>query len=265
MKGMVEIAVFAGLAVGLHLAVLSYDPQGGEDAGGVGGAEVLTLTGAPAAVTEVIEEWTRPPEAQVETPDTLPSQEEVGQEAPEVPHLHLMPAPRAALQVAQMARPPVEMVPEVNKETPPPPKKPDPKPKKTPPKKKPEKREAAPSQKASGKGGAAQAGQSGGQVQTLSKGQRANLIGRWGAQIHRAIARKQRSPKGARGGGRVKLNLRVSRSGKLLSVRVVQASGDAAYARAAVAAVKRVGRFPKAPAQLTNDSYAYTTTLTFKK
>ena len=265
MRGGIEIAVFAALAVGLHLAVLSYDPQSGEDAGGTGGTEVLTLTGAPAEISEVIEEWTRPPEVQAATPDLLPSQDPVLQEAPEMPHLHLTPAPRAALQVTQMASPPVDTLPEVNKETPEPPKNPEPEPKKTPPKKEAQKREATPSQKAAGKGGAAQAGRSAGQVRTATAGERAKLVQRWGAQIRRAIAKKKRYPNGARGAGSVVVRLRVSRSGKLLAVNVAKASGDSRFAGAALTAVKRVGRFPTAPERLPGDSFLFSTTLNFKR
>lgn len=121
-------------------------------------------------------------------------------------------------------------------------------------------------QKAAGSGGGTTAGNSGkAEVSTgVSKTRAASLQKTWGAKIRNKIERAKRYPPGKRRAARVTVALTVTRSGKLSGVRVAQSSGNPAFDQAAVNSVKRAGRFPAAPKGLTNSSYNFTVTLTYK-
>ncbi|WP_421703720.1 TonB family protein [Aliiroseovarius sp.] len=114
-------------------------------------------------------------------------------------------------------------------------------------------RNAAPSvavapTRAAGQGGGAAAGSSGNaEVATLSQAQRQSLLQTWGAKIRARVAR--RAPRG-RWKGQALVQITVSASGQLMGVSLVRSSGNAELDQAALDAVRRAGRFPKAPAKL---------------
>ena len=87
--------------------------------------------------------------------------------------------------------------------------------------------------------------------------QRASLMAQWGGQIRSCISRRASAPRGLRDGGRVTLNLSVSRSGAIQGIGIAGSSGNPALDRAAVQAAQRAGRCPRAPAGLTDASYAF--------
>ena len=87
--------------------------------------------------------------------------------------------------------------------------------------------------------------------------QRASLMSQWGGQIRSCISRRASAPRGVREGGRVTLNLSVSRSGSIQGVGIAGSSGNPALDQAAVQAAQRAGRCPRAPAQLTDASYSF--------
>lgn len=102
--------------------------------------------------------------------------------------------------------------------------------------------------RAAGQGGGAAAGRSGSaEIATLSQSQRQSLLVTWGAKVRARVAR--RAPRGV-GKGRAVVEITLSGGGQLLGVRLLQSSGNAALDKAAVDAVRRAGRFPKAPAKL---------------
>lgn len=102
--------------------------------------------------------------------------------------------------------------------------------------------------RAAGQGGGAAAGRRGSaEVATLSQSQRQSLLVTWGAKVRARVAR--RAPRGV-GKGRAIVEITLSGGGQLLGVRLLQSSGNAALDQAAVDAVRRSGRFPKAPAKL---------------
>lgn len=275
MKRWAEFTGFLALAAGAHLLIFAEFPavEDGQDAGGIGGQAVVTLRGAPASMAEVIEDWTRPPE--VTLIDLM------------VP-LHVAEAPNAKFRVAatitvppkveqppRMHDPLAEATPQV--ETAPPPKpvpkpvvkkppepKPKPKPKAKPKpqeKAKPSTRNTAASsgqdvQKAAGAGGSAQAGASGkADVKTLSKGKEAKLRSIWGAKIRTRVERRKRSVSGKAKGRVAKVSITVSNSGQLLGVSLAKSSGMDKVDQEALAAVKRAGKFPKAPKGMNRPSY----------
>jgi protein TonB len=108
-----------------------------------------------------------------------------------------------------------------------------------------------------GQGGSAPAGSAGGGGGGVSKQQRASLMSQWGGQIRSCISRRASAPRGVREGGRVTLNLSVSRSGSIQGVGIAGSSGNGALDEAAVRAAQRAGRCPRAPAQLTDASYSF--------
>ncbi|MEM6727783.1 MAG: energy transducer TonB [Pseudomonadota bacterium] len=120
-------------------------------------------------------------------------------------------------------------------------------------------------QRAAGSGGGARAGSGSSSVQAQrSSASRASLQARWGAQIQSSIARFHGCG-GLRGAsGRAVVNVRVSRGGGLVSVRVVRSSGSGAIDRAAVASVRRTGGFPSAPAGLSGSRFDFQLPLSFR-
>ncbi len=97
------------------------------------------------------------------------------------------------------------------------------------------------------------------QTQSTSANTKA-LRAQWGARIQAKVRR------GFRGSipGSARVIVRVAPSGKLKSVRIGKSSGNAAFDRAALAAVKRARRFARAPKGLTDASYAFGITLRIK-
>ena len=115
-------------------------------------------------------------------------------------------------------------------------------------------RQAAPAsapskpQRAQGSGGGQTAGQTQrAETSSLSPSQRQSLMARWGNRIRSQIERGKGS---ARGSGRVVVALRVGANGALQSVGIAKSSGNSRLDQAAISAVKRAGRFPRAPAAL---------------
>jgi protein TonB len=90
------------------------------------------------------------------------------------------------------------------------------------------------------------------------------LRARWGAQIQTKVHRRLIYPRGAKGSGTAKVALTVDRSGRLTGVKLVHSSGTPAFDDAALNAVRRAGRFPAAPAELTSASYGFTLSLAFR-
>lgn len=183
---------------------------------------------------------------------------------------------QALVPPAPAPDPTVDQLPEQVEAPPPPPtpkveKKPEPKPKpKTQPQKKAETaKEKKPasdggaSQKAAGSGGSSNAGISNSsKTSTLSKGQEASLINAWGARIRAQVVRRQRSISAK---GKVVLRITVSPSGTLRGVSVARSSGNSKVDTAAVSAVKRAGRFPRAPKKLTKSSYTFALPISYSK
>lgn len=95
----------------------------------------------------------------------------------------------------------------------------------------------------------------------LSPAERQGLMAGWGAQIHAQIARRQPAVTAS---GRVTVQLAVAPSGQLVGLGIAASSGNATLDQAALDAVRRAGSFPRAPAALTEASYAFALPLTFR-
>lgn len=283
MRRIAEISVFGALAIGLHMAFMVERPSEGDQSSGSGGDALISLAAASAQIETMVESWTEPPKVQpdfdVPQPDTVAA-------APVLPmaSVRMDDAPNAEMKMAAMQAPSAPDLMQIDTQSapPPPPKKPPPKkaaapkpkPKAAPPKPKPKPKKDAKvakkaqkastgraAQKAAGAGGGAVAGNKG-KAKTVSAGKRKSLIASWGARIRAQVERRKRSPSG-RAKGTVVLRLNVSRTGQLRAVSVRKSSGNATLDNAAVAAVKRAGKFPAAPKQLTDSSYSFSLPVRF--
>lgn len=289
MRRAAELAVFLALATGLHLAAAAWaarlpDPAGAE-AGGSGGAALLSLQGATAQVESMVARWQTPPEA-IATPRTAalaapPSPAEPPMPAARVPEPPpARPGGAAALAgSAPLAPPKVETGPAA----PPPPPAPEPRPEAEPerapapgpaastkPKPRPAPpprpaetgeesrpaRAAAASRQAAGGGGGGHAGQTRqAPAATLSRGQAQRLVAAWGAQIRARVAARVRAPRDA--SGTVVLRLTVLPDGRVARAAIARSSGNRAVDQAASRALSRAGRMPRAPGGLTDASYSF--------
>lgn len=119
-------------------------------------------------------------------------------------------------------------------------------------------REASQAQVSAGSGGSTQAGALGkSSVMTLNKSQKTRLQTVWGGKIRARIERQKRFPRGIKGKGRVVLRITIARDGRVISARIARSSGQPAFDKAAMSAVSRAGRMPRAPKGLEQPSYTF--------
>ncbi|WP_037308712.1 energy transducer TonB [Ruegeria halocynthiae] len=271
MKRWLETLTFLTLAVALHLVVLASPPKSGIAAGGSGGDAMVSLKAAAPTVAEMVEAWERPPAVQTDIRPEITPPSAAATKAPTMPDLKIDQAPRAQVKVA-LAKPQKDRDVQIDTTPPPPPAppkaqakpKPDVAPKQRPPKKPKQQGHKAKvtsagvaKQVSAGSGGAAQAGAGSARVSTASAGQTAKLQAVWGAKIRARIERNKRYPRGSRAKGDVTIQLTVTRGGKLMSHRLVKSSGDAKLDQAALSAVQRTPKLPKAPKELGGDSFRF--------
>jgi protein TonB len=293
-----EALVFLSLATGLHMGLWSVAPQNlGATAEGGGDAAAVTLAVAMPAQAALARAWQEPPDRAEATtappppaPDTatppkatadarpaLPPVPELTpilpatlpRSEPAPPRAIVAPAPQTA-QPAPMGEPPPQMPrPQARPSTPPRPDRamPDhaeappqadrspPAPPEPEPKPKARAQPAQPAQAARGGGDKAQSAQNAASDR---------LQAQWGAQIQRKVHRRLIYPRGAQGNGTARVALTVDRAGRLTGLKLVRSSGTAAFDDAALNAVRRAGRFPAAPAELTRASYSFTLSLAFR-
>ncbi|GAA6179719.1 energy transducer TonB [Shimia sp. NS0008-38b] len=114
---------------------------------------------------------------------------------------------------------------------------------------------AAP-QKAKGAGTSTQAG-SLKKSTGLGKGQEASLMSVWAGKIQSRLQRGVRVSKTDAANAQVVLRLKVAPNGRLLNVSIAKSSGSHELDQTVLTSVRRIGRFAKAPKQLTNSSYGF--------
>lgn len=95
----------------------------------------------------------------------------------------------------------------------------------------------------------------------ISQAQIQSAMAQWGGQIQSRIARSRPNVSGS---GRAVVQLRVGRNGQLQGVGLARSSGNGAVDQAAINAVQRAGRFPRAPAALTNAAYTFSLPVSFQ-
>ncbi|WP_434289549.1 TonB family protein [Celeribacter sp. SCSIO 80788] len=259
--------LFVSLALGAHLAVAAValmDHSAGTAASGEGGEDLLSLQASNVALAAMVERWEEVPEVAPDLPKVPEPPKPVMEPLEEIPELELAPSDMALPVPMQ----PVEQAEVFDAPEPPEapePPKPAPKPEAKPAPKAQQSQQAqqavqgtdrsSQETRAAGAGGGQQAGEArASQGAGLSAAKRQSALSSWGATIRSRIERRKRAPRGV-GDGIVTVSFRVSREGALLSVGVAKSSGNPVLDAAAVEAVKRVGRFPAAPAELTDASY----------
>ena len=260
MRRAVEFGVAAGAAVALHLAgfaALGNAVPPGAQSAGDGGAALVSLVAADARIAAMIDDWERPPEVAVAPTtaptapqaDILPEQPVAERTRPVVkqPTLPELPRAEAAPELAALAPPPRPEPPPAAQRRPDPPMPAEVPPVAPPVAKKPAPAQAA--QAATGQGAKGAAGQAGdAQAATASGAEVESLRAAWGAEIRARIERHKSYPRDGDGAeGTVKLRIVVGGDGRLRGVAVARSSGSQALDRAAVRAVERAGRFPRAP------------------
>ena len=274
MKHGLEIFIFVILAITLHILAFVKGPQSGLQSGGSGGDAMVSIQAAAPTVVDMVKSWDRPPVIVPAVASELAAPQSAPSDVPTVPQIDLPPAPRAAVRLAT-APPEIEQDIEIDITPPPPPPPPpepeieaepvpDTRPKPRPAQTQPEealkaKQVSAGRQKevAAGSGGSAQAGTGNAKVTTGDPGKADRLVAIWGAKIRARIDRNKRYPRGLRTSGAATVELRVSRDGKLISYRLRKSSGIAEIDKAAMDAVARAKRFPKAPKELVGDSFGF--------
>lgn len=277
MKRWAEIIVFVALAASLHLSAFARQPQSGVTAGGSGGDAAVSINAAAPTVAEMVREWEQPSEVQSASPAEMTSPQSSSVDAPAMPMIKVDQAPRAQAAVAMVA-PQAEDSVQVDT-TPPPPPTPEPAKKSEPdvrPKQRPKKQPDQQGRKAevtsagvakqvsAGSGGGAQAGSGAADVTTISPGQAAQLKAIWGAKILARIERNKRYPRGTKASGDVTVRLTVSRDGRLISHQITKSSGDPTLDQAALSAVSRSKRFPKAPKELQGNNFRFSVGIRMK-
>lgn len=273
MKRGLEFGIFVILAVTLHILAFAKGPQSGLQAGGSGGEAMVSIQAALPTVVDMVKTWERPPDINPTVQSEQATPEVVQTDTLTVPQIDLNPAPNAALQVAIM-QPEIEQSIEVETAPPPPPPPPEPeaeaeplpdtRPKPRPVKEQPKEGIKAPQASAgrqeevsAGSGGSTQAGLGNAKVTTGDPGKTAQLTAVWGAKIRARIDRSKRYPHGSRANGDVTIELHVARDGKLVSYRMRKSSGVPELDDAAMKAVARAKRFPKAPKELVGNSFKF--------
>ncbi len=291
MRKPAEITVFFGVAVAVHVVLFALVPREGVEAGGVGGEYLISVQAADATIRELVETWERPPEV-VEDQTELDAPDEAALDV-NLPVIKPVVAPRAEIQLA-MAAPERDRPEKMETETvapppPPEPEKPEAEAELEPeaeakaevvekPRRRPENLEPIEEpaktadvdsarqveQKSAGAGGSAVAGNRGNaSTTTLSRGETVRLTTVWGSQIRARIERRKRRPSGRPERVSVEIFVIVQTSGQLANVGIERSSGIAEFDHAAVRAVKRAGRFDRAPKGLDKPQYRFTLRMDF--
>ena len=95
---------------------------------------------------------------------------------------------------------------------------------------------------------------------------RQKLTADWGRQISAYFEMHKRYPRVHRArSAKVRLNLEISRLGRVLSVGVSESSGDARFDEAAIAMIRRSGPVPRPPAKLTDEVFKYSLDVNFNE
>ena len=286
MRRLLETSLFTALSCAILISLFGLMRSEGAVSSGAGGEALVSLEAAAATVAEMVEEWERPPQVQAAQETGLPDAPDTPTPPP-IPQIELTEAPRA--EVALAALPPVERdVLEVDTQSAaplppppaltrpdrsdapvadteaPPPAKPKPAPVLHSARQAQQTSAGRAEQRAAGTGGGAQAGAAGGSAaSTQEAGRIAKLKNVWGARIRARLERYKRYPSGTRSTGRAVVRLMIGRDGKLISSSLFKSSGDPVLDQAALSAVLRAGRFPKAPNKLPDKKIAGTIAMDF--
>ncbi|NPU15359.1 TonB family protein [Bradyrhizobium sp. 83012] len=85
----------------------------------------------------------------------------------------------------------------------------------------------------------------------------------WQRKLSLIVKKNQKYPAGKTQGGSVRISFKLNRRGNVVSVDVIQSSGDPDYDHEAVAMVRRSDPFPKPPAQISDDEIPFNIVVKF--
>lgn len=121
-------------------------------------------------------------------------------------------------------------------------------------------------QHAVGSGGGQAAGNAGQSENAgLSSARRESLLANWGSNIRSRIERRKSHARGVQGTGTATVRLVVTTDGRLAGISLVGSSGIAEFDEAALNAVRRAGRFAKAPRDLGSGQHSFTLPIRFQQ
>lgn len=248
-----EPVAFLSLATALHAAAWFGLPGGGGAPGGAAEAGSLTLSlAASPEISARLTEWDRAPDATPVLPDlhpvVVPTDSPVT--PPDAAGLPMTRNSAPTLQQAALSPDPLAPLADT---TPPERRRAEPRPAEPAPQK--STVPAAPTQPRSGV------------AASLGDGQQQRLMADWAGRIRARVERTRAYPRAARAAGitgTVTLRLELDGQGRLLAVSVARGSGHAVLDQAALQAVQRAGRLPKAPDGLTGARHVFALPLAFR-
>lgn len=289
MRKVAEPIVFTGLSILVLTSAFGFRfGDAGAASGGSGGDALVSIEASSASIGEMVEDWETPPEIVAQTapppppPPQAAPQEMAALETPSMPETALPDAvalpsmperPDLSREVMVPDAPPPSPEPQSDMAgSPRPPERPE-RPseprltEKTQPSRTAPASAASQAQTSAGTGGSVTAGTTArSSASTLSNAQAQSLKAGWGASIRARIERRKRYPRAAgRAEGVVKVNLTVTRDGRLAALSLAGSSGNAALDKAALDAVKSAGRFPAAPKELTDGTYSFSLPMNFSR
>lgn len=101
-------------------------------------------------------------------------------------------------------------------------------------------------------------------AQPESVGAQASALEAWKKKIVILLVSKRTFPPGAAGqSGTAKVKFVIDRQGKLISRELVESTGSALLDTAALSMIERAEPFPEPPAELSDDSFAFTLPINF--
>lgn len=118
-------------------------------------------------------------------------------------------------------------------------------------------------QQAKGAGSSTKAGTGNSDTASLSNAKVADLKKQWGNRFRARVERRKSMPRGIRETGTANVRVEVGVDGRVLSIALVRSSGIAAFDEAALNAVRRAGRFPKAPKGIGAGPFSFTLPIRF--
>lgn len=260
----IEALFFLPVAAALHVVVWDFAPSSnGSLAAGGSGQDSVTLTAATAQQSAMVARWQKTPQVTSYAPSVVaapstsapPAFSMSSSSAPALPSAPRLTAPirtampqidtqTAALPRAEAPQPVVR--PKARTRT--------------------IQLQSQPAKQAAGRGQNTQRGEASARVPQSQTAARAHALqAKWGAAIYAKVQRNIRYPRSLAAAGTTKLTLRVARNGTLQNLKLMRSSGNKALDAAALRAVKRAGRFAKAPQGLDAEVYAFSLSLTFKQ
>ncbi|MCE8009007.1 TonB family protein [Aestuariivita sp.] len=270
MNQAVEFSLFLGLAVAAHLMLVPQTRDGSVPSEGGGGDGSVVLMPSTPTLSQLVAEWTRPPDVAQDVAMSVPDRPARDLARPQ-PISPPALAPRMLTPVLPAPERQATALPRVDPTPPAPPRAasdPTPRPQTRPERAAPQPTSASRSQARETAAGQGRR-QSAGSTQTAadpstSVATQTAALSQWGARIRGSIERRKRYPSGTRANGTVTLAIAVQSAGRVSSVAVARSSGHAALDRAALTAVQRA-RIPAAPSGVAPGIHSFVLRVSFAR